>query len=124
MKATTTTTKATTKATTTTTKATTKASSTTTKAGTTTTTAKVEGVLGDTNGDGTIDVSDAVLIMQSLSNPSKFGTQGTDAHHITEAGKNRGDVENRGNGLTNMDALAIQKYKLELIKSLPESVQK
>ena len=123
-KATTTTTKATTKATTTTTKATTKASSTTTKAGTTTTTAKVEGVLGDTNGDGTIDVSDAVLIMQSLSNPSKFGTQGTDAHHITEAGKNRGDVENRGNGLTNMDALAIQKYKLELIKSLPESVQK
>ena len=130
-KATTTTTKAAT-----TTKATTKASSTTTKAGTTTTkanattttskatTQKLEGTLGDTNGDGTVDVSDAVLIMQSLSNPSKFGPEGTAEGHITEAGKNRGDVESRGNGLTNKDALAIQKYKLQLIPSLPESTQK
>ena len=125
-KTTTTTTKTTTKATTTTTKATTKASSTTTKASTTTTktTAKLDGILGDTNGDGNVDVSDAVLIMQSLSNPSKFGTEGTDAHHITEAGQNRGDVESRGNGITNKDALAIQKYKLQLITSLPESTQK
>ena len=69
-------------------------------------------VYGDTNCDGTVDVSDAVLIMQSLSNPSRF--------KISESGKANADCYNVGDGITNADALAIQKYKLSLITSLPE----
>ena len=68
---------------------------------------------GDANCDGTVDVSDAVIIMQSLSNPSKYS--------LTEQGKLNGDVNKNGDGITNADALSIQKYKLELIKELPES---
>ena len=32
-----------------------------------------KGLTGDVNGDGTVDLSDAVLIMQSLANPTKYG---------------------------------------------------
>ena len=108
------------KTTSTTTKTTTKTTSTTS---TTSTTAKNDILYGDTNGDKKVDLSDAVLIMQALSNPSKFGSEGSDPKHITEEGKLRGDVESSGNGLTNKDALAIQKYMLKLTKSLPESYQ-
>ena len=65
-------------------------------------------------------MSDAVLIMQSLSNPDKYGVDGTDATHITKQGLKNGDVSGNGDGITNNDALAIQKYKLNLIDSLPE----
>ncbi len=34
-----------------------------------------------------------------------------------------GDVNEAGNGLTNLDALAIQKYLINLIDKLPESIQ-
>ena len=104
---------------------TTKASQTTTSKTTSTTTeittrtsltANADGVIfGDVNEDKNIDISDAVFIMQSIANPSKYGKM------ITEQGKKNGDVSNCGDGLTNMDALAIQKYKLDLIKELPES---
>ncbi|WP_295074068.1 dockerin type I domain-containing protein [Ruminococcus sp.] len=67
---------------------------------------------GDANGDGTVDLSDAVLIMQSLANPSKYGVNGSDDNHITEEGCVRADVD--GDGVTNMDALTIQKYLLGL----------
>ena len=80
-------------------------------------------VYGDANCDGKVDISDAVLIMQSLSNPSKYGSAGTDAHHITDAGKNNADVFDRGDGITNKDALSIQKKLLNLISELPESVK-
>ena len=66
---------------------------------------------GDANCDGTVDVSDAVIIMQSISNPSKY--------KLTEQGKANGDCSNTGDGITNADALAIQKYKLQLIDKLP-----
>lgn len=75
---------------------------------------------GDANVDGQVDMSDAVLIMQSLSNPDKYGINGTDETHITEQGLKNGDVSGNGDGITNNDALAIQKYKLNLIDSLPE----
>ena len=75
---------------------------------------------GDANLDGNVDLSDAVLIMQSLSNPSKFGATGNDKTHITEQGKINGDVNNNGDGITNKDALSIQKYMLQLIPKLPE----
>lgn len=67
---------------------------------------------GDANGDGTVDLSDAVLIMQSLANPSRYGVNGSDDNHITEEGCYRADVD--GDGVTNMDALTIQKYLLGL----------
>ena len=65
---------------------------------------------GDANGDGTVDISDAVLIMQSMANPSKYGANGTDKGHLTEDGSKRADVD--GGGVTNKDALTIQQYLL------------
>jgi hypothetical protein len=47
-------------------------------------------------------ISDAVLIMQSLSNLSKY--------KLTEQGQVNADCCNLGDGVTNADALAIQKY--------------
>ena len=40
---------------------------------------------------------------------------------ITALGKANGDVNNRGDGITNADALSIQKYLLGLISALPEN---
>ncbi len=73
-------------------------------------------VAGDANCDGQVDMSDAVLIMQSLANPNKYGQNGTDERHITDTGIRNADAD--GNGLTNNDAQAIQKLLLGLITSL------
>ena len=73
---------------------------------------------GDANLDKTVDLSDAVLIMQALANPDKFGLRGTDTKHITGQGLANADVEGE-NGITVYDALVIQKYLLGLIKTLP-----
>ncbi|SEH75170.1 extracellular protein [Ruminococcus flavefaciens] len=81
-------------------------------------TPKKQTLAGDANMDGTVDLSDAVLIMQSLANPDKYGLNGIDENHITEQGTANADVEG-GDGMTVNDALAIQKYLLELIPSLP-----
>ncbi|WP_294752504.1 transglutaminase domain-containing protein [uncultured Ruminococcus sp.] len=110
----------TTKTTTTTSKTTTTKPTTTTTKTTTTTTAKPKQKrAGDANGDGFVDMSDAVLIMQVLANPNKYGLNGSDPTHITMQGIADGDVEGSGNGITSNDALAIQKYLLKLVKSLP-----
>lgn len=74
---------------------------------------------GDANCDGQVDLSDAVLIMQSLANPDKYGLQGSDSHHLTKEGSDNGDVEGNGNGLSTLDAQAIQMYLLGKYKSLP-----
>lgn len=81
------------------------------------------GKRGDANCDGKIDMSDAVLVMQSLSNPDKYGLTGSDETHITEQGlKNAdvagGDADKGGDGVTNGDALRIQEFKLELVDEL------
>jgi endoglucanase len=68
---------------------------------------------GDANCDSKVDISDAVLIMQSQANPSKYS--------LTEQGKANADVNLNGNGVTNADALAIQKYLLKIVPTLPES---
>ena len=68
---------------------------------------------GDANESGDVNISDAVLIMQSLSNPSKY--------KLTGQGKVNADCSGVGDGVTNKDALAIQKYMLKIIKALPES---
>lgn len=67
---------------------------------------------GDANCDGEINLSDAVLIMQSLANPSKY--------KLNPEQSANADCAGNGDGVTNLDALAIQKYTLKLIKSLPE----
>ena len=85
------------------------------------TSAKSEVTLwGDANCDGIVNMSDAILIMQSMANPAKFGINGDDALHITAQGRLNADVAENGNGVTNKDALAIQKYCLQIINELPE----
>ena len=77
-----------------------------------------KGLAGDANTDNAVDMADAVLIMQALANPDKYGLSGTDEKHLTEQGSANADVEGE-NGLTTNDALAIQRYLLELVPSLP-----
>ncbi|MBP5580780.1 MAG: glycoside hydrolase, partial [Ruminococcus sp.] len=113
--------------TTTTTKATTTttaSNSTTTTTAATTTSVNSEGILyGDANNDGGVDLADAVIIMQELANPNKFGVNGTDEHHITEKGLKNADCCNVGDGVTNNDALAIQRYLLKLVDKLPTEIK-
>ncbi len=118
-KATTTTTKATTtttKATTTTTKVdttTTKPQTTTTKAETTVTTATTTPILkptlwGDANCDGRVEIADATLILQYLTNK--------DEYKLTDLGMLNADCANNGDGVTALDALAIQKMDAGIYK--------
>ncbi|MBR5683101.1 MAG: hypothetical protein IKW96_07455 [Ruminococcus sp.] len=65
---------------------------------------------GDVNCDGTVDMADAVLIMQALANPNKYGENGTADNHLTAQGKENGDFN--GDGLTVGDAQSIQKQLL------------
>lgn len=58
-------------------------------------------VYGDTNCDGEVSISDAVLIMQALIN--------NDEYKISEWGIMNADVYNRGDGITTSDALIIQE---------------
>ncbi|MDE6500729.1 MAG: glycoside hydrolase family 9 protein [Ruminococcus sp.] len=85
---------------------------TTTETTTTTSTTSVTGVdgnivYGDANEDGTVNISDAVLIMQSISNPSEY--------NLSEQGRKNADVVD-GDGVTNADALAIQMVEAKLLK--------
>ena len=75
---------------------------------------------GDANCDGSISLSDAVLVMQYLGNPDAYGVGGSDKNAITEQGMINADCYNTGDGVTNNDALSIQKYMLKLISALPE----
>ena len=74
---------------------------------------------GDVNCDGTVDLSDAVLIMQALANPDKYGENGKDTKRITSQGIKNADVTGN-DGMTTGDAAAIQRYLLHLIPELPE----
>ena len=78
-------------------------------------------VWGDANCDGKVDMSDSVLVMQVFSNPSRFGVNGNAEGHITAQGQTNADVSENGNGLTTKDALAIQRFCLEIIDKLPEA---
>ena len=79
-------------------------------------------IYGDANDDRAVDMADAVLIMQSLANPNKYGLNGTDQNHITDFGLINADVSrgenNTPNGVTNEDAVLIQYYLLGLVYSL------
>ncbi|WP_080676315.1 beta-L-arabinofuranosidase domain-containing protein [Ruminococcus flavefaciens] len=97
--------------------------STTTVTTTVTTTTTVSALpeptkLGDANCDGEVDMADIVLIMQVLANPNKYGINGTDKNAVTQQGIANADVDTSSKGITNGDALMIQKYLLGLVKSL------
>ena len=72
----------------------------------------VKAVVGDSNCDGSVDMSDVVLIMQAMANPNKFGLGGTDEHAITEQGWKNADCNGKADGVSTDDALAIQLYLL------------
>lgn len=74
---------------------------------------------GDANCDGKVDMSDVVLIMQALSNPNKYGLKGTDKNHLTAEGQSNADCDLSSPGMSTGDALAIQKYLLKKVTSLP-----
>ena len=67
-------------------------------------------IVGDVNCDGSVDMADAVIIMQALANPNKYGENGTAENHLTAQGKKNGDFD--GDGLTVGDAQTIQKKLL------------
>ena len=77
----------------------------------------VWGVKGDANSDGSVDMSDVVLIMQALASPNKYGLNGSNNNHINENGLKCSDVDSTP-GLTVNDALHIQKYLLRIIPTL------
>ena len=103
---------------------TTTTSTTTTAVTTTTVTTSAHGsdvtakLWGDANCDNDVDMSDVVLIMQSLANPNKYGLGGSDAKAITEQGLANADVAEHGDGVTSGDALRIQEYLLKKVASL------
>ncbi|MBR6968965.1 MAG: InlB B-repeat-containing protein [Ruminococcus sp.] len=74
---------------------------------------------GDVNCDGTVDMADAVLIMQAISNPNKYGVDGTSNNRLTASGRSNADVDQTSPGMTSADALAIQKYLLGAVETLP-----
>ena len=73
-------------------------------------------IWGDANGDGQVNMADAVLVMQCISNPDIYGIGKEKG--IKPENEQNADVDGTS-GLTNKDALAIQKFKLGLIEKLP-----
>ena len=61
---------------------------------------------GDANNDGELSIADAVSIMQTIGNP--------DEYTLTPQGKFNADIAGNYDGITNMDALAVQKKLLNL----------
>lgn len=70
---------------------------------------------GDANCDGEVNIADATAIIQALGNKDKYA--------LSKNGEDNADVFNRGDGVTGMDALSIQKLEAKMIDSLPESWQ-
>ena len=58
-----------------------------------------------------VDIADVVLVKCYLINSKKYS--------ISKQGMINADVQGKSNGLNAQDALAIMKYSLKLIKSLP-----
>ena len=75
-------------------------------------------VYGDSNCDGTVELADAILLMQSMANPNKYGTKGSDEKHLTDQGVLNGDVDSSVVGITANDALMIQEFLLHKINTL------
>lgn len=61
---------------------------------------------GDATADGEVKMNDVVLIMQTLCNPNKYS--------LSIRGEFNADVNNTNDGITPMDALAVQRRLLNL----------
>lgn len=68
-------------------------------------------IIGDANQDGKVTLADALSILQYIANEEKYP--------LSESGLAAADCYNPGDGLTAMDALAIQKLDTGKIDSLP-----
>ncbi|HBB71460.1 MAG TPA: hypothetical protein DCZ71_02505, partial [Ruminococcus sp.] len=66
-------------------------------------------VWGDANESGGVNVADAVAILQHIANKDKYG--------LTDQGYKNADVVDPGQGVTGMDALAIQMVDAGLIQT-------
>ena len=71
---------------------------------------RTETIKGDANCDSSFDLADAILIMQALANPNKYGEKGSSILHLTELGRANADMN--GDGLTVGDAQEIQRELL------------
>lgn len=70
-------------------------------------------VYGDADCSGDVNINDAVKIMSFVSNSSQYP--------LSDKGANNADVSSRGDGISNMDALSVQKWIAQIIEELPES---
>ena len=74
---------------------------------------------GGADCNGEVKMNDVVLIMQVLSNNDEYGLEGSNDSHIKPDGVTNADCYDPGSLLTVRDALAVQKFLLE-IQPLPE----
>ena len=74
-------------------------------------------VRGDANCDSNVELADAILVMQSIASPNKYGVGGSFENCLTEQGRLNGDVDGE-QGLTGNDALEIQLFLLHKKKAL------
>ena len=70
--------------------------------------AKLSDKAGDSNVDGSTDLADSVLIMQTIANPEKY--------ILSEQGKKNADIEGNHDSVIAKDALKIQRITLKLDK--------
>ncbi len=63
-------------------------------------------IKGDANNDGKLALSDAVAIMQTVGNPDTYG--------LTAQGEYNADIAGDFDGITNLDALTVQRKLLKL----------
>lgn len=68
-------------------------------------------LIGDANCDGVVDLADATSIIQHIGNEDRYG--------LSEQGRLNADCYNMGDGVTGMDAIAVQKLEAGIINSLP-----
>ena len=68
---------------------------------------------GDATLDGDVTLADALVILQYVANSQKY--------NLSEEALRNADVFDNGDGVTAMDALAIQQLDAKMIKSLPYS---
>lgn len=70
-------------------------------------------VYGDADLDGEVTINDVVKIMLYVTNSGKYPLTAEEADNA--------DVYQRGDGISNMDALSVSKRLAQMINSLPES---
>ena len=71
-------------------------------------------ICGDVNSDFKVSISDSVKILQNISNKEKYP--------LSEQEIINADCCNKGDGITGLDAAAIQKFDAGIIDKLPEVI--